>query len=181
MRPRTASLRHILLSRVLPGIVLALLILALGLALPLDRARPEEIIPLPALPGTVQRDAQAELELAHMLDDIRAQLGLRPLRTDPGLAARAADEILRIAQSREFGHDAGGEPLAERIASWGLPPRTLVGEVLAIGSDAPSAFRLLMASPRHRALLLSPLFCRIGWGAATSPWGLIVAGELAGC
>src|SRR5579884_3502616 len=29
----------------------------------------------------------------------------------------------------------------------------------AIGSDAPSAFRLLMASSPHRDLLLSPRFC----------------------
>ncbi|HWH93153.1 MAG TPA: CAP domain-containing protein [Baekduia sp.] len=109
-----------------------------------------------------------------LVNAVRLQHGLSPLRADPRLAAAARHHAADMAAHDFFAHDSpSAGTMQARVTragylrsgrAWSL------GEALAWGTaraGAPRAIlRGLLASPPHRAILLSPAFRDLGVGVA---------------
>lgn len=98
----------------------------------------------------------------------RERAGLEPLSLSPELedAAQSYSEVL--ASSGCFEHACGPTPdFADRAAAAGYTDWTALGENLAAGYGSPEAVVAgWMASPGHRANILSPRFTETGIGVA---------------
>jgi uncharacterized protein YkwD len=116
-----------------------------------------------------------ERKVVKLVNKIRARHGLRRLKASRALARAANDHTGDILRTDVLSHcSSDGTPMAMRVrrytgADW-------VGENIATvtrkGSAAREVVRMWMASPGHRAVLLSPGGRRIGVGKR--------AGNLAG-
>ena len=108
-----------------------------------------------------------ERKVVRLVNKIRARHGLRRLRASRALARAANDHTGDILRTDVLSHcSSDGTPMATRVrrytgADW-------VGENIATvtrkGSAARKVVRMWMASPGHRAVLLSPSGRRIGVG-----------------
>jgi uncharacterized protein YkwD len=135
-------------------------------ACPADLDRPS--------PDTVATAGEA---LVCDINVARADNGLRPLRSDPRLAAGAQWMAADMAAHHYFAHrSSDGRTLADRIAPTGyLPaaPTWLLSENLGWGSgvlSSPLAVVLgWMDSPGHRENMLDPALTDIGIGIAPGP------------
>jgi uncharacterized protein YkwD len=116
-----------------------------------------------------------QVALLGQVNALRAARGLARLRLSPALSLAARRHSAEMARLGFFSHDsAGGGSFSQRIArhyvrrgfrSWS------VGENLVWGAPdigAVQALRLWLASPPHRANLLSPSWREIGFGAVHS-------------
>jgi uncharacterized protein YkwD len=96
----------------------------------------------------------------------RQKAGLAPLSLSPALedAAQSYSEVL--ASSGCFDHTCGPVPdFADRDSQAGYTDWTDIGENIAAGYPTPEAVvASWMASPGHRANILSPQFTEIGVG-----------------
>jgi uncharacterized protein YkwD len=120
------------------------------------------------------RVASASLEsgLLQQLNAVRADHGLATLRTNPRLAAAAAQHAREMAADGYFEHSsADGTSFADRIAHW-YPSdgysRWSVGENLLWSSpsvDSTGAIDLWMHSAPHRANILDARWREIGIAA----------------
>jgi uncharacterized protein YkwD len=116
--------------------------------------------------------ASLQTGLLQQVNALRAQQGLSRLRLSPRLSAAANGHSLQMARLGYFSHNsANGAPFSQRIARF-YPARGYrswsVGENLLWASpDVASAraLRLWLASPPHRANLLSPRWREIGLSA----------------
>ena len=107
------------------------------------------------------------------INDVRARHDLAPLRRDPTLCRSSGAYARRLIEIEAFGH-------ASSIRAAG--PFRRLGEVLAMRRGAEARRRHTvqrwLASPPHRALILSPAFRFAGagrdvgrlWGAQTTIW-----------
>jgi uncharacterized protein YkwD len=110
---------------------------------------------------------RTERKVVRLVNRIRARHGLRRLRASRALARAASDHTGDILRSDILSHcSSDGTPMATRVrrytgADW-------VGENIATiartRSAARKVVRMWMASPGHRAVLLSPSGRRIGVG-----------------
>jgi uncharacterized protein YkwD len=110
---------------------------------------------------------RAERKVVRLVNRIRARHGLRRLKSSPTLATAASVHTGDMLRSDFLGHaSSDGTPMGHRVrrytaADW-------VGESIAAvsrrGSTARRVVRMWMASPPHRAVLLSPSGRRIGVG-----------------
>jgi uncharacterized protein YkwD len=98
------------------------------------------------------------------MNSARAAHGLGPLRFDAGLDRAAAAHTAEMLRGNTFSHG----DFAGRMAAFHLAGS--LGENLAWGTgsagSARSIVRMWLASPSHRANLLSAGFRRIGLGLA---------------
>lgn len=98
----------------------------------------------------------------------RQNAGLTPLSWNPQLqdAAQSYSEVL--ASSSCFAHTCGPVPnFADRDGQAGYSDWTNIGENIAAGYPTPEAVVAgWMASPGHRANILSPQFTELGVGLA---------------
>jgi len=127
-----------------------------------------KIIAILTLAGTLASSAVAaprQQSLLQAVNEVRAAHHLSPLRVNPTLARFAQRHSITMARTHVFAHAL---PLRFPIAS------RVIGEDLAwIPGDRPAAVvAAWMASPPHRANLLSPQFRRIGIGDVN---GLVTA------
>jgi uncharacterized protein YkwD len=109
----------------------------------------------------------AERKVVKLVNRIRARHGLKRLRSSRALARAANDHTSDILRTDLLTHcSPDGTPMATRVrrytgARW-------VGENIAMLSRrrgaARKVVRMWMASPGHRAVLLSPSGRRIGVG-----------------
>jgi uncharacterized protein YkwD len=161
-RTTRGSSRHLCLVRPV------LLTLTLALALPGV---------LPAGAGAAARAARVSAAtptaLLTEINRVRAAHGLVPVEPCTGLTRAAAAHSHDMVARGYFLHESGplGAPFDARIERfWAPARRTRIGEVLSWGTGsfalAPSVVQRWLASPPHRALLLSPAFDRIGIGVA---------------
>ncbi|GEM_PF-5190538 len=171
-------MRSPLRRRLIGGLALALAMLALGLALPLTHASPEQAVRMPTPAGPARRDPAAEQALLRLANDARAELGLRPLAPSPLLAAYALEHSMMMARLGLIGHAVGARSFQDRTAGWAVPPGTAVAEVIAVADTPEHAMQALLASPEHRAILLDREFRSIGWGAVDTAWGIVATGDL---
>jgi uncharacterized protein YkwD len=103
-----------------------------------------------------------------VINDVRRQHRLAPLRLDAELAETAREHSLSMAQGGYFRHSSsGGSSFEYRIGKLGSK-RSRLGENLvwaSPGLSAQEAIRLWLNSPLHRQNLLEPVWRRIGLGA----------------
>jgi uncharacterized protein YkwD len=116
-----------------------------------------------------------------LVNQARLQAGLSPYAVDPVLMRLAQKRAQALAQSGVFTHDLPGLglPLAMEEAA-GMHAWGMGAENLAEAANVSMAFLLLMASPLHRANLLSPTETRIGVGVAPIPGGVAICQLFAG-
>ncbi len=110
---------------------------------------------------------RVERKVVRLVNRIRTHHGLRKLRASRTLAHAASDHTGDMLRADYLSHDSkDGTPMATRVrrytgARW-------VGENIAVTSRrrgvARRVVRMWMASPSHRAVLLSPKSRRIGVG-----------------
>ena len=110
---------------------------------------------------------RVERKVVRLVNRIRTHHGLRKLRASRTLAHAASDHTGDMLRADYLSHDSkDGTPMATRVrrytgARW-------VGENIAVTSRrrgvARRVVRMWMASPGHRAVMLSPKSRRIGVG-----------------
>lgn len=117
-----------------------------------------------------------EADVVVVMNEVRAEHRLAPLRLDPQLDAAAQQHTTQMVRLGYFAHtSANGSPFWRRIASFypaGHFAEWAVGENLlwSPGSlDARRAVALWMASPVHRANILSPTWRQIGVSVRSVP------------
>lgn len=123
--------------------------------------------PTPAFASTA---SVAEARIVDLVNRDRAALGLRPLRVQWVQASIADLRAARMAGSNVANHTVGGS-LAGQLTSRGVGWYGF-GEAVGYSSRgwamsaATHLYQMWMASPSHRALLLSPKSNYIGVGLA---------------
>jgi uncharacterized protein YkwD len=134
--------------------------------------------PSPRAPLTAHTAAAHERAVRCGINAQRARHGLQPLRHSTRLA-RAAGRLSRaMVQARFFSHvGRDGSTVTSRARSAGYRRHAALGETIAWGAGRlarPGAIvATWMASPPHRATILTPGFSEVGLGvAAGSPVGL---------
>ncbi len=129
---------------------------------------------------TARTLGQARSAVRCLLNEERTQRGVRPLRGSELLKAAATRHSLDMVSRTYFSHDGPqGSTLVARVTRTGyINPRVgwTVGENIGWGSGelgTPKAMvKAWMASPGHKANLLTPAFKEVGIGIALgSPRG----------
>jgi uncharacterized protein YkwD len=126
-----------------------------------------------ALPTTVSA-AKLESAAVCLVNQERSIRGLKPLRVNKHLRKAARHHASDMAKRGYFSHDsAGGGSFVDRIRSSGYISKSSspsLGEDLAYGSGTLGSARAIvkawMASPGHRANILSHKFRELGIGVA---------------
>jgi uncharacterized protein YkwD len=138
-------------------------ILALVVALAAATAHP---VPAAAASRTA---ASAEASLLAWTNRDRAALGLRPLRSDPPLAAIAETRAGNLAAATTFSHEAAGGDLAVALASAGVQWYAW-GENIArwpgglTTTSVAAIYQAWRKSASHWALLMSRTMNYVGFG-----------------
>jgi uncharacterized protein YkwD len=132
----------------------------------------------PAASGTtgVTRVAALETDVLAELNAIRTQHGLVPLKLSKTLSTAANQHSVQMGEVGYFKHEsADGSAFWKRIEKF-YPSKGIrywaVGENLLWSSpdvDAPGALKLWMASPEHRANILTAKWREIGISAIQVP------------
>jgi uncharacterized protein YkwD len=118
-----------------------------------------------AAPANANSYVARVLELTN---DERANAGLPPLELSPALEDSAQTYSDVLASSGCFAHTCGPTPdFVDRDAAAGYTDWSSIGENIAAGYPTPEAVVAgWMASPGHRANILSPNYTEIGIGVA---------------
>jgi uncharacterized protein YkwD len=129
------------------------------------------------------RRASSEATLLQAVNATRQAHGLRPLRVDPLLRTAARSWSGSLLRANAFTHG----DFTDRMKAFHV--YGLAGENLAWGTGsyarAGSVVAMWLASPGHRANLLSPSYRRIGIGIARGtfqghPGAAVVAADFGG-
>lgn len=138
------------------------------------------VVPIVLVPGTAvgsrtSQTASLDVGLLTQLNHVRVIHGLAPFALNTQLSQAAEAHSTEMAQRGYFGHDsAGGQSFWKRIEVYyptGRDNYWSVGENIlwASGSvDASSAMQAWMASPEHRANILSKTWRQVGIGAVSA-------------
>jgi len=132
-----------------------------------------------ARPAVAQaRAATFERRVIHIVNAVRLDNGLRPLAFCERLTRAAQVHTSDLVRRGLLDHDSGdGTPFDRRLR--GFVRARAVGETLAAVRGARDAaatvVELWMASPPHRAVLLSSAFRRIGVAREAGPIGSVPA------
>jgi hypothetical protein len=99
--------------------------------------------------------------LLALVNDARAQHGLRPLVLAPGTTTVAWDWTQHLADDRTLSHNGR---LGRQLASHGSSRWRVYGENVGVGSveDPDGLFEAYMHSPEHRANILNPDYRFVG-------------------
>ncbi len=126
-------------------------------------AQPPAAMPSLAAPGeAAAAGAPSEPDgLLRMVQALRAEEQLPPLRHDPRLDAVALAHARRMLAAHTIGHDVGDGDPAERLQNAGLPSRE-AGENVAHAQSVVLAHRALWQSPSHRQNLERARFDTVG-------------------
>jgi uncharacterized protein YkwD len=127
----------------------------------------------PAQAGSAKQD-RVERAVIKKVNSIRAQHGLRALRRSRGLARAADVKAKEVARTSVLSHSSpDGTPMVSRVRRF-VRAHTVGETVGYVPSRSGQASRIVnawMASPSHRAALLSPTFRRAGVGRRTTRMG----------
>ena len=176
----SASTDHHLVSttvRRLASLLLAGLLLA-PLAGPVAAVDgpPTDPPPVDVVPDDQAARLQDALDLVTMTDRQRTGLGLVALRVDPDLMAIARDRAKVMAANDVMSHtEPDGRKVFDRLNDAGLTWYG-AGEILAWNHypaeySTAESIRAWMASPGHRAIMVSTGYNYVGFGAAISASG----------
>jgi uncharacterized protein YkwD len=121
----------------------------------------------------VERRATLEAAVVRALNHVRADAGLKPLRTSPSLRAAARGHSAAMLELGFFGHaSADGTAFSERIRRhytnrgwrmWSVGEALLASPSSTLEPDA--IVEAWLDSPPHRAIILSPTWREAGIGA----------------
>ncbi len=126
-----------------------------------------------------QADDSGARQLFQLLNQARAQQGLKTLEWNDQLAAAALKHSQLMAQSRKLSHDFPGEAkLMQRLANAGLR-LDRSGENVAYDATVQGAHEGLMHSPPHRANILSPDYNAVGMAIISAGAMLYVTQDFA--
>lgn len=114
-----------------------------------------------------------------LLNQARTQAGMNPLTVNPQLAALAQKRAQAMITDGYFSEDSPvyGWPIQMEQAA-GIQAQSLGAENIAEAPSITMASLLLMASPPHRANILTSYFTQVGIGAAYAPTTGWVVSEL---
>ena len=133
-----------------------------------------------ATPASAQSPKHDPVERAVLrkLNAIRAHSGLHRLRPSRGLAHAADAKSAAMAATGDFSHGAMGARVRRHVRA------KAVGETLAwvpapIAGDVGAVVNAWMASPSHRATLLSDRFARVGIGRRSGRGAVFFTVDLA--
>ena len=114
-----------------------------------------------------------ECKFLHVINDYRADYGLRPLLLSRSLSMAADYHSEYMASTDDVDHTlSGGSSWSANILAWGYPAGYGMGEnVLAGRQCAGGALNLWISSPPHRANMLNPSWVAIGIGREYNPDG----------
>lgn len=141
----------------------------------------------PRTPGKadgVGRVHALEPQVFAAINDLRRAQGLAPLRLSRALSLAADGHSLSMAEHGYFEHSSlDGSPFTRRVVAAYAPGarRWSVGENLVWASPGLSAREVLnlwLASPPHRATLLSPAWRDVGLGAVRAVAGGVYGGRV---
>ncbi len=118
-------------------------------------------------PAGLDRAATDRLYAA--VDRMRAAQGLPELRRHAGLQERAVAQSRAMAEKGRLWHAASLFTRASRSAL-GM---SSLGETVATAGDVDAAFRTLLASPRHRAILETASFRSVGLAVVNDGAGAV--------
>jgi uncharacterized protein YkwD len=110
---------------------------------------------------------RAERKVIRIVNRIRARHGLRRLKVSRPLAAAATEHTGDMLRRDFLGHaSSDGTGMADRVRRYTGAKHWIGESIAAISGRATArrAVRMWMASPPHRAVLLSPSGRRIGVG-----------------
>ena len=130
------------------------------------------------------RFSALEPQVFAAINDLRRAQGLAPLRLSRALSLAADEHSLSMAEHGYFEHSSlDGSPFSRRVVAFYAPGkrRWSVGENLVWASPGLSARRVLdlwLASPPHRATLLSPAWRDVGLGAVRAVAGGVYGGRV---
>src|SRR5262245_53917228 len=146
---------------------------ALGFALAALLVVAPTAAPAQSAPSKVERRATLEAAVVRALNQVRADAGLKPLRTSPSLRAAARGHSTAMLELGFFSHEsADGTAFSERIRRhytnhgwrlWSVGEALLASEGKKIEPDA--IVEAWLDSPPHRAIILSPTWREAGIGA----------------
>jgi uncharacterized protein YkwD len=124
---------------------------------------------------TVADDTALVRPLLAAINGFRAQHGLKPLRSSVPLARAAEGHAVSMAREGYFSHTSSdGTVFWKRIARsypQGSYPRWSVGENLLWSQGSPTADQALqmwIASPEHRAIMLTAVYREVGIAAVAA-------------
>lgn len=132
--------------------------------------RPCYEVQAPAAPNQTTM-SQAEKQAAELVNKLRAQNGLPALTIDSNLSAKARIKSNDMKTNNYFSHNSPtyGSPF-QMMQSLGISYRS-AGENIAKGfTSAERVVNAWMASPSHRANILSPNYTTIGVGYVDGYW-----------
>jgi len=164
--------RHFLISPAFSHVVLRWLA-ALGIVLSLlggwsSRARAQEDLS--------QLSPEGE-RAAELINQMRANAGLPPLRVHPLLTLAANLHILDMTTSGVYGHyGSDGSSVRTRVARTGYVANGWSGENWAVSTTVDKSIEWWMTDPPHRDNVLGRGYTEMGIGTAPHPkgWGLIL-------
>lgn len=109
------------------------------------------------------------------INQARAAQGLPPYAVNPTLMTLAQERAQALAAG-PFTHDLPGLgwPIQMETAA-GIQAQGMGAENIAVAPNLQTAFSLLMASPEHRANILSPYETQIGAGVAPDGNGVAIS------
>jgi len=138
---------------------------------------------LASLPAAVYADddlsqLSSEGERAsQIINQLRANAGLSPLRVHPLLTLAANRHIQDMISTRVWGHySSDGSSVHTRIARVGYVTNGWNGENWAVYDTVDTSIGWWMTDPPHRDNVLNPSYTEMGIGTAPHPngWGLIL-------
>jgi uncharacterized protein YkwD len=157
-------------SRLLAGLACVAAVVLGAPAATASAAGPGLLAPRSACPHQNDPTLPVELQeaaMACLVNRAREEADLVPLARQPKLMVSAAQKARDVVSCGEFSHTACGLPFAERIVDAAYAFR-LVGENLGYGTGGAGTPRSIMAewlaSPGHRANILTPAFREQGVG-----------------
>lgn len=126
----------------------------------------------PSSPATAQGPAATMIA---WINQARAAQGLPPYSVNPTLMTLAQERAQALATG-PFTHDLPGLgwPIQMETAA-GIQAQAMGAENIAVAPNLQTAFSLLMASPEHRANILSPYETQIGVGVAPDGNGVAIS------
>ena len=124
--------------------------------------------------GATQAELNGQHDLLAAVNNARTSRGLPPLRLSRVLSAPARRHSAYLARTGRLDHDgADGSPFYVRLYAAGFSRRKAVGENLGMAGGCSTGLsrtmvRMWLASPAHRANLLSRRFRVVGIAVVAS-------------
>jgi uncharacterized protein YkwD len=142
----------------------------------------------PAATAGAARETATERAYANAINDVRTAHGLRALEEEAALVESAREHSADMVENQYFAHGVNWWKRLVRSGASG----THLGENLGWcatqacpGASPESLIKAWLASPDHRATVLSPAFRRLGVGVSIGPfhgwkWAVVVTADFDG-